>query len=265
MKFKSLILSLIAGILITSSSFAAGSEAAKPPVRQFYQIIVYHIKDKTQEQRLDKYLSEAYLPFLHRSGIKTVGVFKTANIDTATDKKIYVYLPYNSLADFSRISQTLVTDKELMEKGADYLNAAYNEAPYIRKESILLQAFTGMPVLKKPEFTEPKSGRLYELRSYESPTELLNIKKVQMFNQEELEIFNRIGSQPVFYAEVLAGSRMPNLMYLTTYSSPASREEHWKVFNNDPKWKRISALPEYQHVVNKAEMIFLVPTDYSDL
>jgi hypothetical protein len=265
MKFKSLMLSLISGILITSASFASGTKTTKPPTRQYYQIIVYHIKDKTQEQRLDKYLSEAYLPFLHRSGIKTVGVFKTANIDTATDKRIYVYLPFNSLSDFSKVSQTLVEDKDLMQKGADYLNSKYNEAPYERKESILLQAFTGMPVLKKPEFTEPKSGRLYELRSYESPTELLNIKKVQMFNQEELEIFERIGSKPVFYAEVLAGSRMPNLMYMTTYSSPASREEHWKTFSSDPKWKRISALPEYQNVVNKADKIFLVPTDYSDL
>jgi hypothetical protein len=265
MKFRFLIFSLISGILITSLSFAAQSEAIKPPARQYYQIVVYHIKDKAQEQRLDKYLSEAYLPFLHRSGIKTVGVFKTANIDTAADKRVYVYLPFNSLSDFSKISQTLETDKDLMQKGAEYLNAKYDDAPYIRKESILLQAFTGMPVLKKPEFTEPKSGRLYELRSYESPTELANLKKVQMFNQEELEIFDRIGSKPVFYAEVLAGSRMPNLMYMTTYSSPASREEHWKVFSSDPKWKRISALPEYQHVVNKSEMIFLVPTDYSDL
>ncbi|MDB5019848.1 MAG: family containing protein [Pedobacter sp.] len=265
MKFKSLISTLILGILITGFTLAARSEAIKPPARQYYQIVVYHLKDKTQEQRLDKYLSEAYLPFLHRSGVKTVGVFKAANIDTATDKKIYVYIPYNSLSEFSRISQIVDTDKELLQKGADYLNAKYDDAPYVRKESILLQAFIGMPVLKKPEFTEPKSGRLYELRSYESPTEIANLKKVQMFNQEELEIFDRIGSKAVFYAEVIAGSRMPNLMYMTTYSSPASREEHWKVFSADPKWKRISALPEYQKVVNKSETIFLVPTDYSDL
>lgn len=250
---------------MTGLSFTARSEAIKPEARQYYQIVVYHFKDKTQEERLDKYLSEAYLPFLHRSGIKTVGVFKIANVDTASDKRLYVYIPFGSLAEFSKISQTLVEDKDLMEKGADYLNATYDQVPYLRKESILLQAFTGMPVLKKPEFTAPKSERLYELRSYESPTELTNLKKVQMFNQEELEIFDRIGSKPVFYAEVIAGSRMPNLMYMTTYSSPASREEHWKTFGNDPKWKRISALPEYQHVVNKAEMIFLVPTDYSDL
>jgi hypothetical protein len=265
MKFNRLLCTLIAGILLSSLSFAAKSAAVKPPSRQYYQLIVYHLKDKSQEQRLDKYLSEAYVPFLHRSGVKTVGVFKTYNIDTATDKRVYVFLPFNSLADFAKISQVIETDKDLLQKGADYLNAKYDATPYLRKESILLQAFTGMPVLKKQDFAEPKSGRIYELRSYESPTELLNVKKVQMFNQEELEIFDRIGSKAVFYAQVLAGSRMPNLMYLTTYSSMASREEHWKVFSADPKWKRISALPEYQHVVNKADIIFLVPSEYSDL
>jgi hypothetical protein len=69
----------------------------------------------------------------------------------------------------------------------------------------------------------------------------------------------------MFYAEVLAGSRMPNLMYMTTYSSPESREAHWKTFSSDSEWKRISALPEYQHVVSKADIIFLVPANYSDL
>jgi hypothetical protein len=265
MKLKSLFSGLLAGILLTVAGFASSAKAIAPPARQYYQLIVYHIKDKTQEQRLDKYLSEAYLPFLHRSGIKTVGTFKTANIDTARDKRIYVFVPFNSLNDFVRISQTLQENKGLVETGSEYITSDYTNAPYIRKESILMQAFTGMPVLRKPEFKEPKSQRLYELRSYESPTELANVAKVRMFNNEELEIFDRIGSQAVFYAQVLAGSRMPNLMYLTTYSSPASREEHWKTFSNDPKWKRVSALPEYQKVVNKADIILVVPADYSDL
>ena len=265
MKIKSLLCSLLAGILLTAVGFASPAKAIAPPARQYYQLIIYHIKDKMQEQRLDKYLSDAYLPFLHRSGIKTVGVFKTANIDTARDKRMYVFVPFRSLNDFVKISQTLQSDKDLVQNGSEYITSDYTNAPYTRKESILMQAFTGMPVLRKPEFKEPKSQRLYELRSYESPTELANVAKVRMFNNEELEIFDRIGSQAVFYAQVLAGSRMPNLMYLTTYSSPASREEHWKTFSNDPKWKRVSALPEYQKVVNKADIILVVPADYSDL
>ena len=69
----------------------------------------------------------------------------------------------------------------------------------------------------------------------------------------------------MFYGEVLAGSRMPNLMYMTTYSDKKSRDEHWKTFGDDPDWKKLTAMSEYQHNVSKADIEFLVPADYSDL
>lgn len=263
MKYKSLFLGSIALLFITFATAAA--PVKKAPPREFYQLMVYHIKDKAQETRMDKFLSEAYLPALHRAGVKTVGVFKTLNIDTASDKKIYVFMPFKSLAAFHKTTKLLETDKEIATKGTDYLNAAYNDAPYIRIESILMEAFSGMPEMKKPTFSTPKSERVYELRSYESATEKLYRNKVAMFDKEEVEIFDRIGSQPVFYGEVIAGSRMPNLMYLTTYSNMESRTAHWKTFSDDPKWKRVSAMPEYQHNVSKNDTKFLVPTDYSDI
>jgi hypothetical protein len=263
MKVKSLLLGSIALLLLSITSTAA--TLTKALGRQFYQLLIYHIQDKSQESRMDKFLTEAYIPALHRNGIKTVGVFKTLNIDTAKDKKVYVFLPFKSLAEFQKTSKLMETDAQLIAKGSDYINAAYNETPYLRVESVLMEAFAGMPELKKPNFSNPKSERVYELRSYESPTEKLYRKKVSMFDKEEVEIFDRIGSQPIFYGEVLSGSKMPNLMYITTYSNMESREAHWKTFGSDPKWKRVSALPEYQHVVSKADITFLTPADYSDL
>lgn len=262
MKHKYLLLCSIT--LLLSALTATAMPLKKAPAREFYQLSVYHIKDKAQESRLDKFLSTAYLPALHRNGIKNVGVFKTLNIDTASDKKVYVFIPFKSLAEFLKISKLLETDKEIGTKGADYLNAAYNDAPYVRIETILMEAFSQAPLMKKPSFDTPKSERIYELRSYESATEKLYRNKVAMFDKEEVEIFERIGSKPVFYGEVIAGSRMPNLIYLTTYRKMASRTEQWKKFSDDPRWKRVSALPEYQHNVSKNDTKFLVPTDYSD-
>jgi hypothetical protein len=68
----------------------------------------------------------------------------------------------------------------------------------------------------------------------------------------------------VFYAEVLSGSHMPNLMYMTTFNSKEDRDKHWETFSNDPVWKTLVALPEYQHNVSKADIIFLHPAEYSD-
>lgn len=262
-----LTLPLFTAILIFVNILVAVSiTAAKAPARQFYQMIIYHIKDKAQELSTDKYLAGAYLPAVHRAGIKTVGVFKTAGIDTASDKRIYLLIAFKSLEQFHHITQLLNADKELSAKGSDYLDAKFDNPPYVRKESVIMEAFTGMPVWKKPEFNTPKSERIYELRSYESATEKLYLSKLHMFNEgKEMEIFERIGSQPLFYGEVLAGSRMPNLMYMTTYSNKKSRDEHWKLFGNDPQWKKLSALPEYQHNMYKADVNFLVPADYSDL
>ena len=264
MKSKSIFLSSNIVLILFSTFFSVNTLLANVPGRQFYQLIIYHIENKLQEQRVDKYLSEAYLPAVHRMGIKGVGIFKTYHIDTAAEKRIYVLLAFNSLKELNEAGTKLNTDKQLLASGADYIDAAYDNAPYTRKEAVIMYAFAGMPGLKQPVFDSPKEERVYQLRSYESATEKLYLNKVSMFNKEEIEIFDRIGSQPVFYGEVIAGSRMPNLMYLTTYSNMKSRDEHWKTFGSDPKWKRISALPEYQHNMKTADIKFLTPASYSD-
>jgi len=246
--------------------FAAPAAFAKAAPRQFYQLIVYHLKDKTQEQRTDKYLEEAFLPAVHRMGIKMTGVFKSAGIDTAADKKIYVFLAYRSLDEFHQVAKKLATDKELASAATDYTNAPFDNAPYIRQESILLESFSGMTTAKKPQFSNAKNERIYELRSYESATEKLYRNKLNMFNLgNEMAIFDRIGSQAIFYGEVLAGSHMPNLMYMTSYSDMKSRDQHWDAFRNDPDWKKLSAMPEYQHNVSKVNIEFLVPAPYSEM
>jgi hypothetical protein len=264
MKTKSSLSLKTIAMIVCMMHFLVSSVQAVP-ARQFYQLLIYHVKDKTQEKSTDVFLAQAWLPALHRAGLKQVGIFKTLNIDTATDKKIYVLTAYQSLAQFHKISKLLAADQELKVKGAGYIDAKYDAPPFIRKEVILMEAFAGMPMWKTPEFTTPRSERIYELRSYESATEKLYQNKVHMFNEgDEMKIFERIGAQPLFYGEVLAGSRMPNLMYMTTYSDKKSREEHWKLFGNDPEWKRLSALPEYQHNMQKADINFLTPTEYSD-
>ena len=60
---------------------------------------------------------------------------------------------------------------------------------------------------------------MYELRSYESPTEELHRIKVNMFNAGgEVTLFKRLDFQAVFYSDVLSGSRMPNLIYMVVFT-----------------------------------------------
>jgi hypothetical protein len=117
-----------------------------------------------------------------------------------------------------------------------------------------------------PLLSGPKKDRVYELRSYESPTEKLAANKIRMFNDgDEIGLFKRLGFNAVFYGEVVAGSTMPNLMYMTTFNDRADRNKHWEAFGKDAQWKTLSALPEYQKNVSKNISLFLYPTDYSDI
>ncbi len=216
-------------------------------------------------QRVDSFLSAAYLPALHRAGIPKVGVFKPIQQDTA-DLKIYVLIPFRSLEQFEKLPAVLEKDAVLAKAGASYIDAAYNDVPYTRLETILLKAFRDHPMLQLPNFTGPKSDRVYELRSYEGPTEKYYVNKVKMFNEgDEIGLFRRLGFNAVFYGEVIAGSSMPNLMYMTTFKDRADRDAHWKAFGADPEWKKLSALQEYKNNVSRNTQYFLRPVEYSDI
>ena len=239
---------------------------AKDPKREFYSLIVYRIKNKTQEEAVDSYLKNSYLPILHKAGKKNIGVFKPIASDTiAFGKVIYVLTPYASLDEFNKITSDYAASQQLMKDSGVYIDAAFDEPPYERMETILMSAFTHMPQMETPALKGPRNERVYELRSYESATEKLYRSKVKMFNQgDEVGLFKRLQFNAVFYAEVLAGSRMPNLIYMTTFENRASREEHWKAFREDPQWKALLTIEEYKHTVSKSDVMLLAPTDYSD-
>ena len=149
--------------------------------------------------------------------------------------------------------------------GVAYLDALYTAPPYTRMEVMVLKAFPLAPQMQLPVLSGPKNERVYELRSYESATEKIFRNKVKMFNEgDEIGLFKRLNFNAVFYSEVIAGSHMPNLMYMTCFENKADRDAHWKSFSSDPFWKTLSAMPEYQHNVSLNDTRFLRPTGYSD-
>lgn len=232
--------------------------------RYYYQLKIYHYKTQAQELNIERYLKDAYVPAMHRASIANVGVFKPVKQDTA-DMRIYVFTPFTTLDKLTKIDGKLQADTRYLTDAEDYLNASYKEAPYTRIETIILFAFPGMPAPAIPQLSAKKADRVYELRSYESPTEKYNYNKVRMFNDgDEVGLFKRLGFNAVFYSEVIAGAHMPNLMYMTTFNSKDDRDKHWDAFGNDAYWKTLSSKAEYQNNVSHADIIFLYPADYSD-
>jgi hypothetical protein len=235
------------------------------PAKEYYQIRIYHFANKQQEQTLDNYFSIAYLPALHKAGFKHIGVFKPIANDTASDKKIYVFIAASSLEKLAGVNGQLQKDSAYKKAASAYLEAAFDLPPFTRTETIFLSSFRLAPKMILPALKSSKAERIYELRSYESATDKLYEQKVKMFNEGgEIALFRRLDFNAIFYADVISGSRMPNLMYMTSFENKAERDAHWKTFGSDPEWKRLSGLAEYAHTVNKADIILMQATEYSD-
>ncbi len=233
--------------------------------REYYRITVYHFKTAEQKQELDNYLETAFLPALHRMGVKNVGVFTPIANDTAADKRIFLIMRGKSLQVFTEMQARLTKDETYQDAAKKYMDALYNNPPFTRMENILLYAFPDAPLLTLPKLTSVKADRVYEFRSYESPTEKFFHNKVQMFNEGgEVGLFKRLNFNAVFYAEVLAGSNMPNLIYMTSFENMADRDTHWKTFGADPEWKKLSSDPIYQHNVSKSDITLMKAAGYSD-
>jgi len=231
----------------------------------YFQLKMYRVKDQQQADRLDLYFRAALVPALHRQGIHQVGVFRTLTNDTG-GIRFYTLIPFTSLQSLGEIQKQLETDAAYQAAGKDYLNASWDNPPYVRIEAMILTPFPAAPKIAKPNLSAPPAQRVYELRSYEGPTEQYHASKLKMFNVgDEISLFNRLRFNSVFYGEVIAGSHMPNLMYMTSFNSMEDRDAHWKAFFADPAWLALKDQAEYQHNVSKAESFFLHPTDYSDL
>ena len=84
------------------------------------------------------------------------------------------------------------------------------------------------------------------------------MRKVEMFHSGEFEIFLKAGFHPVFFGDTLVGSRIPCLTYMLSFADQAELEACWKLFGNDPDWKKLSSSPRFasdQLVTNISNLI----------
>lgn len=252
-------------VVISSLLFIAWSLPLKKTTPEFYQLTVYRYSTVQQETMLDNYLKNALVPALHRNGVDKAGVFKATANDTAAVKTMYVLVPVKDLDASYKLQQKLAADNEYQTAGAAYINTDYKNPAYDRMETLFLKAFALAPQLQVPQLSAAKKDRIYELRSYESASEKIFKNKVHMFNEgDEISIFKKLSFNAVFYSEVVAGSKMPNLMYMTSFESMDDRNAHWKAFGSDSAWKKLSAMPEYKNNVSHIDIVFLHGVDYSD-
>jgi uncharacterized protein YpmB len=257
---KKLLFSLT--VFIATISFAASKDKS----REYYITQVYHCSTSSQLEAVDMYLKNTYLPHLHQFGIANVGVFEPISNDTAKDKTILVWIPLTSLQQLDKLDQLKEAIDPLKPNTLLSLTTTNGVLPYNRLETVISKSFKFHGQYVKKTNFEKSPDNIYEFRSYESADEALFLKKVHMFNEgKEIDLFTSLNFNALFYSKVIAGSKMPNLIYITRFSNLADREAHWKSFVDAPAWKQMSTLPEYLNTVSKSDIILMRAKTYSDL
>ena len=87
------------------------------------------------------------------------------------------------------VSAEIQTDPAVHKAGAEDLQAPKAAPAYDRIDSWLLLAFSGHPAMTLPEFSKKRvPTRVFEMRDYESHSELKALAKIAMFNGGEIVI-----------------------------------------------------------------------------
>lgn len=254
--------------LAASALAFTGSAVAQTPSgnqREYYQLRQYHLQSGPQTKLTDTYLSGALIPALNRLGMSPIGVF---NLTLGPEiPVVYVLIPSQSLESLVRIDLLLAQDQAFLEAAAPFWNAPATAPAFIRVESSLLIAFEGWPKLTPPPTTAQHAKRVFQLRTYESPSNQDHVRKVEMFHHGEFDFFQKAGFSQVFYGDSLIGPRLPNLTYMLSYGDLSELNEKWAAFGNDPGWKKLSASPRYAYepIVSNISNLILTPTSYSQI
>jgi hypothetical protein len=247
--------------LVTAGGALGGVQNTPPGTQEFYQLRTYTLRSGPQGALLQGYFEHALIPALNRMGIAPIGAFKL-DIGPETPK-FYVLIPSTSVEMLATLDARLEKDAEFVQAAKGFWDAPATAPAFVRVEYSLLSAFAGWPKLTAPK----KEKRIFQLRTYESPSHAAHTRKVAMFNEAEIAIFVKAGLTPVFFGDTIVGPAMPSLTYMLTFPDVAELGKHWSMFSADPAWKELSHQPGNTdpEIVSNISNLYLSPLACSQI
>ena len=239
-------------VALAGSQVGLAASRATAPEPEVIEWRVYEMNFGGDQGLLMRYLTDALEPALDRKGATQFATFK--EYGDPNPAKLHVMISYPDAATYLS-AQDLTEDQEYTTAATDYDAAKADKPIYTRFSSWLLTAFSGMPQSVTPD---AESG-LLELRIYEGYSEDAVRRKIGMFNDHELTIFDETGLKPVFYADMIAGPFRPALMYLLQFPDMDTRNVNWGKFSEHPTWVEIKDMEKYANSVSNIIRTFLVP------
>lgn len=239
-----------------------GAQTTAQP-REHYLLRRYFLQSGPQNGLTEQYINDALVPALARRGMGPVGAFK---LDIGPETPTYyVLIPSRSVEELATLDFALAKDDAFMKAAEPFWSAPATAPAFVRADSTLLAAFEGWPHVTAP----PKTGakRVYQLRTYESPSFRDHVRKVEMFHSGEFELFKVAGFNNVFFGDTVVGARMPSLTYMLSFEDLTQLNAHWAAFGGNPEWKKLSADPKYafESIVSNITNLILSPMPSSQI
>lgn len=255
--------SIAASALATSAGGSLSAQANT--AREYYDLRCYKMQSGDQPKVAHKYFAEALIPALNRMGMNPIGVFDLY-LGPQTPA-LYLLIPSASLETLATSELRLAQDEEYLKAAEPFDAAPAKQPAFERLESSLMIAFEGYPKLTLPPATAKNGARVFQLRTYESPSLRDHRRKVEMFNSGEFDIFAKAGFWNVFFGDTLVGARLPNLTYMLSFPDLSELDAKWKAFVDHPDWKKLSSEPRFtfESIVSNITNYILRPTSYSQI
>ena len=261
----------LAGALPASAAALGSSQTAELPNDAqagridkpgAYELRIYRMHQGPQGGQLDQWLTQRAIPLHQKHGFAPMGFFHVS-IGDFTPKLIQV-IAYRSLAEREARWAALEADPDwtaiVNELAADLNQPAFDDL-----EVRFLKALPFSPAWEPTP--ADKKHKIYEIRTYQSPSQRQLGVLTHRFASGEVDVFHRSGFVPVLYSHEIAGPMMPNLTYLIPFDSIEARDEEWSKFGRDPQWKTLLAESNRLggDVVKQITNYILSPTSYSAL
>jgi hypothetical protein len=232
--------------------------------QQYFEWIRYHLPVGSRQGYVAEYYRDVAIPALNKAGISNVGVFNVKHGNN--NPTLNVIIPHPTLESVVTLNDKLLDDKNFVQSGVRFLDAPMNEMAFVQMEKTILRAFVNMPAIQVPTQKTANSSRIFQVRTYESPSLAAAKRKIHMFNEGgEIAIFKRTGLQPVLFGEVIAGDRMPSLVYMLAFKDFEDMNKSWSAFGADPDWKKLSADPFYADTVSRINDWIWTPAGCSQI
>ena len=203
---------------------------------QYFEWIRYQLHVGSKQNIVADYYRDVAIPALNKAGINNVGIFNVKHgINSPT---LHVIIPHPSLESIVTTNDKLLEDNNYVQAGKRFLEPPMSDTAFVKMEKSIMRAFTNLPEIQLPLQKKSNKPRIFQVRVYESPSIIAAKKKIHMFNEGgEIAIFKRAGLQPVLFGEVIAGDKMPCLVYILAFDDMNDLAEKWSVFAKDPAWE----------------------------